>query len=505
MAHSSTKGENPGRRLQSGLAETHKAHNRLTVRLIVAVPALFALIVIGYGSTILTVIFHFAPEDNWSATAIWALGALLVFSLVAVACGVGLAFSILSPLRAISQALERVAHGALETYTQVGGGPELEAVGESFNSMIQYLNQVFKERNRFLLETDRPGMLTLDRDGRFSGFNPEAENILGLNAPDLLGKRLDALPQSLWANPACGPFFQRLQEAVHAETPFHSETVALGGAPGGRRLSVSLSLERSPDGLLKAYAFSFRDVSQGEAMRRLLARTDQLAAMGAFSMGLAHELRNPLGSIKGMAQLLEEEPSKGETERTFARQIVREVDRLDSFIRELLEFGQEAPEPAVPCDLAELAAEALQLARSGVQDIDAKNLRIEKKLSPLSPILLQRGRIVRALANLVGNALEAAPQGAMIRLVARCEGAGLLRRAVAEVHNQGPPIPDEDRERIFEPFYTTKPGGTGLGLAIAYQIVAQNGGELNVRCANGWTRFAMSFPLPLDMNSALGL
>ncbi|MCX7014563.1 MAG: ATP-binding protein [Candidatus Sumerlaeota bacterium] len=488
------------------LDHRRKAHNRLAARLIISIPALFSLVVIAYGVAVLNIVFYYARADDWYHVAFWILFALLGFSLLAAAIGVGLAYSILSPLRAIAQALERVAQGALEETVQVVAGQEIEAIGESFNSMVQQLNKVFQERNRYLVDTSRVGLLTVDPETRLATLNTAGEQILGLRANDILGKRLGDLPPSLLTDSGCAPFFQRIGEAVVSdEHSFHSDLIALRGEAGERRLSVTLSLDRQSEGLPKGYVFTFRDVTQGEAMRRRLARTDQLAAMGAFAMGLAHELRNPLGSIKGMAQLLEETAVIDEAASNFASRIADEVDRLDSFIRELLEFGQEAPESPAPSDLGELAAEALHLARSGAAELVDKGLRVETKFAAAPPIALQRHRVVRALANLISNAFDAAPPGAVVRVATCIEGAAPLERSVVEVENEGPPIPEEDLPRIFEPFYTTKPKGTGLGLAIAYQIAVQNGGDLAVRRADGRTRFALSFPLPLDLARAIKL
>ncbi len=230
-------------------------------------------------------------------------------------------------------------------------------------------------------------------------------------------------------------------------------------------------------------------------MRQLLARTDQLAALGAFSMGLAHELKNPLGSIKGLAQLMEENGEHGNINQNSTARIVQEVDRMDSFIRELLDFGQQANVSIVSSDLAQLAAEAMASAKSGSNWVDDKGLKIVEDRMPAGPVLLQKERILRALTNIILNAFEATPEGGTVQLATFISGKGDASRAICQIDNDGPAIPEADRERIFEPFYTTKPKGTGLGLAMASQIVVQNGGTLTAEPRPTGARFVLAFPL----------
>ena len=477
----------------------------LSVRLIVAVPALLAGVVLAYGFTEISILFHFSPTEdaplgNWRQAAWWSLVALLIFFAFATVAGIALAYSILAPLRALSNALARVAEGTLaRARVDAGAGAEMAAIGESFNSMAQYLHMVFKERNRYLVEASSAGTLTLDAVGRITGINTAGEQILRLRAESIVGNPPSELSPEILKSEIYRPLFEMISQAVCSDEPFYPRTLELGDPQeDGLRLSLSLSLERSADGLPKGFMFTFRDVGRGEEMARLLERTDQLATMGAFSMGLAHELRNPLGSIKGMAQLLEEACQQDESSRMFAQQIASEVDRMDAFVRELLEYGQEAPTPATPCDLSLLAHEALNSARAGTVDWEAKNLEFDLDLVELKPILLQKERLIRALANIVGNALEAAPDDACIRLSTGRQGEGQAARIAVDIANEGPPIPEEDLGAIFEPFFTTKSKGTGLGLAIAYQIVIQNGGYLKARSEDGWTRFTMSFPAPFE-------
>lgn len=473
---------------------------RLTVRLIVAVPALLALLVIAFGYTVLSILFHFAGRAPVDGVAMamgmaqkWTLVSMLIFFVVAIVAGLILAFSILEPLRAISQALERASHGALDAPVVVRSGWELDSIGKNFNSMIHYLNQVFQERNRFLMDSARTGALVLDNTRAVVEMNEVAEELLGVPFEQAQGKGLARLATAARMDAPGADLLAAIDQTLASGRLDNAgETVS---DDGERRFSFSCSTRSAARGEPPGFTVRFRDVGRGEAMRRLLARTDQLAALGAFTMGLAHELRNPLGSIKGLAQLLEESQSGDASNHDFAGRIVQEVDRLDRFVRELLDFGQQSSLPAVPSDFGRLAREALEAARAGSDFVEAKQLVLEAQLAQLRPVLLQEERVVRALTNIILNAMEACPEHGTVAVRCFAEGKAAGMRAVCEIENDGRPIPEEDRERIFEPFYTTKAKGTGLGLAIASQIVVQNGGTLMADGRTQGAKFVMAFPL----------
>lgn len=324
-------------------AQSSRLRERLTVRLIVAVPALLALLTIAFGYTVLSILFHYSSQgpgaaavEQWGAAQKWTLVAMLFFFALAIIAGLALAFSILSPLRSISQALEKASQGALEEPVLVGGGMEMSDINKNFNSMIRYLNQVFLERNRFLMDSAQTGVLALDENMRLLEMNAVAGDLLGLEAENCRGRLLESVLQEDM-NPDTRQLLEAFREVMKSGSMVQVAQSIKIGADQQRHVSFSCNVERKPDGRPQEFIFRFQDRSRGEAMTRLLARTDQLAALGAFTMGLAHELRNPLGSIKGLAQLLEE--SQSEDNRNFAGRIVHEVDRLDHFMRELLDFG----------------------------------------------------------------------------------------------------------------------------------------------------------------------
>lgn len=222
---------------------------------------------------------------------------------------------------------------------------------------------------------------------------------------------------------------------------------------------------------------------QREALERRLERERRLAVLGEMSAVLAHEIRNPLTSLKGHAQLLAEAlPGEG-AERAKVERVVREALRLETLTSDLLDFvrsGEIRREDASPGDLVRAAAEEV--------DGERFELRLERSPARWS---LDPARMRQALVNVLRNAAQASPEGARVTVEAE-ERSG---RLAIEVRDRGPGIPAGEEERIFEPFHTTRVRGTGLGLAVARRIVSLHGGTIAARNAtDGGAVFTIVLP-----------
>ena len=223
-----------------------------------------------------------------------------------------------------------------------------------------------------------------------------------------------------------------------------------------------------------------------------LRRADRLSAVGELSAGLAHEIRNPLGALKGAVQILEREELPVETRREFAQMAGSEMGRLEKLLTNFLDFARphlphRTPiEPSLLLDsVARLTAETARMA----------SISISMDVRVMDPIAVDAEQIKQVLVNLVLNAIQAMSGGGEIILRARQKNPFVL----LEVEDQGAGIPKENLDRVFDPFFTTRAGGTGLGLSIAHQIVNGHGGEITVR--NNPSRGA-TFTLSLPMNSS---
>jgi signal transduction histidine kinase len=206
-----------------------------------------------------------------------------------------------------------------------------------------------------------------------------------------------------------------------------------------------------------------------------LRRADRLSALGELSAGLAHEVRNPLGSIEGAVQILGRRDLAEETRQEFKEMASREIARLKGLVTHFLEFARPQPPRVVASDvclvLQSVATLASETARMAQVEI------VVEAAAALPSISVDPEQIRQVLLNLTINATQAMPKGGQIKLRAVQYGESVR----IEVEDEGVGIPTEDVERVFDPFFTTRSDGTGLGLPIAYQIVSQHGGHITAR------------------------
>jgi two-component system sensor histidine kinase HydH len=236
-------------------------------------------------------------------------------------------------------------------------------------------------------------------------------------------------------------------------------------------------------GLMGVALLFSRQLVRQEAAERRFEEQRRLAVLGEMSSVIAHELRNPLASLKGHAQLLAERlPAEGR-ERKKAERIVLEAQRLETLSGDLLDFSRSGPIDRRETDPA-------ALLRAAAESVDASGIVLSLEDAP-QRFPLDAERVRQALTNLLLNAVQASPDGAPATARVAMEGESL----VFTVRDRGPGIPAADLERIFEPFYTTRPTGTGLGLAVAQRIVQMHGGTLTAaNDPGGGASFRMAIP-----------
>jgi len=401
----------------------------------------------------------------------------------------------LAPLRDISAQLDRISAGQYDMpppeskgFTLTGDelgqvsrkitqvGQQLRGVHEIFSSLRENMNSVMAG-----LED---GLLLFTRDARAVMVSPAAEKFLGAPAAHFLGRRVNEIFPA--GHPLC--------EALHLDGDELSEVAAetdLVTAEGTKRVGVSVQAIQE-DGERMGALLTLRDLDSLESINTQLQVSERLAAVSRITAGVAHEVKNPLNSMRLWLENLKDSlPHEEEGPALQAVQVLdKEIDRLDTVVKRFLDFTRPMDVRLEATQLAELLTEVMEVAKPQLQK---SNVQVAQLLPIDVPeVYVDRALLKQAILNLVLNAIEAMPSGGQLRLI-------LSRRGeVAEiaVGDTGKGIPPENRQKIFQLFFTTRPGGSGIGLASAFRIVQLHNGSINFTSEVGrGTTFRIELPL----------
>ena len=321
------------------------------------------------------------------------------------------------------------------------------------------------------------GLLATDADGNVASLNRAAAAILKLEPGAVLDKGARGnLPSRLT---------ELLDETAMAEGIMDREIEI--PLDDGTMVPVEISASQLADdsGKFLGHILLFRDLTELKSLKQEIVRNQRLAAVGRLASGVAHEIRNPLSSIKGFATYFKERYRDVPEDRQIAGIMIQEVDRLNRVVGQLLEFSRPVTLSRSRADMAVMIPESLRMVE---EKAAAQQIRIETEVAPDMPAAcIDTDRIRQVLLNLYLNAIEAMGTGGTLR-VAVYPGPGDDRFTI-QVTDSGTGIDSGDLGHIFDPYFTTKPSGTGLGLAIVHNIVEAHGGEINVesRFGNGTT------------------
>lgn len=328
------------------------------------------------------------------------------------------------------------------------------------------------------------GLITTGSDGRVSVVNSAAESISGLKASQVAGRLPDeVLPTSLCS----------LKGVIDRGEPVIEHETECTFGEKSTPLSVSAAKIANDQGDFLGNIFIFRDLGEVRKLQEEVRRKEKLAALGSLAAGIAHEIRNPLSSIKGFAKYFESHSVQGSEGRELAAVMTKEVDRLNRVITELLEFARPSDLKTQPMNVNDLIMHTLRLVR---QDAESKKVKIEfSRDEGLPKIDIDPDRFTQALLNLYLNAVQAMDAGGVLSIDARTDAHGGVR---IEVMDTGKGIPPESLGSIFNPYFTTKASGTGLGLAIVHKVVEAHHGDIKVRSELGrGTVFSIFLPTQL--------
>ncbi len=339
------------------------------------------------------------------------------------------------------------------------------------------------------------GLLAFDRDTRITSLNQWAGSLLHLSVDKSIGNKADTIIPDQLAG---------LLDLIRREEGVIEREIECRMTNGDIiPLEVIATQLREDDDTALGYVILFRDLTEIQHLRKEIDRSKRLASIGSLAAGVAHEIRNPLSSIKGFATYFRERYRDVPEDRKTADIMIQEVDRLNRVISQLLEFARPMNIQLKPVSLEAFIERSITMVEGQAKD---KGIKIVTELSSgVDSTLLDPDRINQVFLNLYLNAFEAMEDGGTlsVRLALHDE-----KRIGIEISDTGKGIGQGDIEKIFDPYFTTKSSGTGLGLAIVHRIIEAHKGEIRVESSEGQgTTVTLILPLPAherdDMKNSL--
>lgn len=359
-----------------------------------------------------------------------------------------------------------------------------------YEAELRARNEVLEATRDFLsgiIGDAAEAIITRDAAGRITSWNPAAEAIYGWTRGEMLGQTADRL---IPPDPESREGFARIEAALrHGETVRDVETRRVRKDGKIVTLSVTLSPTYDRAGLPTGSMSIVRDVTSLKELESRLVEKERLAAVGELAAMVAHEVRNPLAGIRGGCEILLEGYSEGETRHDIGLEVIRQVDRLNRIVQDLLLFARPRPADRVPTELHSLLDRVLSAVQ---RDLGNRGVALRRAYGEAVPVVSVDPRQMEQLfLNLLLNACQAVGHRGQVEV-----GTGANVSTVEVwVADDGPGVPPEKVEQIFKPFFTTRAQGTGLGLAICRRIAEAHDGRIVVTSPpEGGARFVVVLP-----------
>jgi len=344
-----------------------------------------------------------------------------------------------------------------------------------------------QDYTRQVVENMANGLLSIDLHGRVVSYNDLALELLGLEERSIRDTNLSDVIDFHTAG--INDTLIQSRPALEREVICRKKT----GPP--IPLSVSSTPLFSPGGKISGAVVVLRDLREIKRLEDQIRQSEKLAAIGKLAAGVAHEIRNPLSSIRGFAQFLSHSLSDRAEEQEYANVMVKEVDRINGVVSDLLTLSRPLVFEPVPTDINKMVAHAIRLVQD---DAESRNIRIREDISPdMGKVSIDANQITQALLNLLLNAIQAIETKGNLII-----GASLndqRDQLSLWVEDDGPGVPLEIGGNIFDPFVTTRADGNGLGLAIVHTIVENHTGGVDYQSPpqgkSQGSRFTINLPV----------
>ena len=337
--------------------------------------------------------------------------------------------------------------------------------------------------NETLLENLTSGVIAVGMDERITVFNNEAGQITHLNSQEMLDRSLDELPASLR---------EPLRATLSTGESQENRELILRSGIEGAIIRASTSIFHGQDRQVLGALMVLTDITAMKRLEMQIRRSDRLASLGTLSAGMAHEIKNPLVSIKTFAQLLPERYQDSDFRETFSNLIGHEIDRIDSLVNQLLRFARPAKPVLKPMHVHEILEKSLLLIGHRLFQKDIKLTRSWE--ANVDTIRADADQLEQVFLNFFLNAMDAMKRGGELSVstqirtgeewvaaMTHANGDGESQEVLRiTIRDTGEGIRSEDVAHVFDPFFSTKDYGTGLGLSVVHGIIQEHGGQIEV-------------------------
>jgi len=427
------------------------------------------------------------------SAAVIALASVIISGLLA-----GIVSNVsLAPLKRITAQLDRISKGEfdqkpLERRDEFGQvstkisqiGMQLRGVREIFSTLRENLDQVLGGLD--------DGLLLFSLDGRAVMVSPAVERFLSMPSDKLLGRRAEDI------FPPDHPVREAIKLVGGEFEPMASAEVILTG-PDMPARRVGLSVEVITEGKTRMGALvKFTDLESRERISTQLQVSERMAQLGRITAGVAHEVKNPLNSMRLWLENLKESlPPGDDMPQQAVRILDSEIDRLDNVVKRFLDFTRPPEMHQEESALKDLLEEVLAVEKP---QMEKANIKVMTRFADVPPVLVDKQLLKQALINLFVNAIQAMPEGGLL-------SATLARRgefAEIQIADTGRGISAENKQRVFQLFFTTRPSGSGIGLASTFRTVQLHNGSIDFESEVGrGTTFRIQLPLARQLEPAL--
>jgi len=349
------------------------------------------------------------------------------------------------------------------------------------NASLYTAVQNSKIYNEILIDSMASGIVAVDNDRSVTVFNQRAQVIAGLEEKGVVGHSVSALPRAL---------VKAIDAVLESGVGFRDKDMVIPVGDEHVQIRVSGSAFHGHTGKLLGSLLVFSDMTVLRRMEEQIRRTDRLSSIGTLSAGMAHEIKNPLVTIKTFTELLPQQYNDKEFRKTFFDLVGQEVQRIDTIVNRLLNFARPTKISLKPVSFHDVVENSIHLVE---QELSKHEIRLEKDLiAPRCLILADAEQMNQTFINFFLNAIQSMKPGGILSV----RTSSLKLHIQLDVQDTGIGISPENLRHIFDPFFTTKDDGIGLGLSVSHGIILEHNGTVDVESEEGrGTIFHVQLPL----------